>query len=76
MTATEFRRRLYTVRAELAETGGTATVAHKGRRFRIVAENAPRFTDRLVRHDTLKVDADDLVAAESGGWDWTKGKNL
>ncbi|TVQ29003.1 MAG: hypothetical protein EA382_00785 [Spirochaetaceae bacterium] len=68
MTATELRQKLYVVLAELAEQGGSVRVTHKNRAFTLTPEEGTSFTSRLIRHDTLSVPADDLVAAESAGW--------
>lgn len=76
MTATEFRKRLYAVLNEVAETNGEVTVTHKNRSFRIVAREKAPFVDRLVVHDTLKVPADELVVAGASGWNWDEETNL
>lgn len=76
MTATEFRQRLYSILGELAETGGTVSISHKNRRFRIVPEESSRFVDRLVAHRTLNVDPDDIVGEAATEWDWREAKNL
>jgi len=76
MTATELRKRLYTVLNEIAETGNEVTITHKSRSFSIVAHDATPFVDRLVRHDTLRVPADELVAAEAADWAWDEGSQL
>lgn len=76
MTATEFRQRLYTVLGELAESGGRAVITHRNRTFFIVPQESPALTERLVRHDTLRVDPDELVAAEPPVWEWDEERNL
>ena len=76
MTATEFRQQLYVVLAELAESGGSVRITHKNRTFRIEPEDGASFIERLVRHDTLNVPADDLVAAEPAGRQWDEDRNL
>ncbi|MCA1754283.1 MAG: hypothetical protein LC641_06230 [Spirochaeta sp.] len=76
MTASELRKQLYTVLNELAESGGDVTVTHKSRSFSIVAHDSTPFVDRLVRHDTLRVPADELVAAEAADWAWDEGSQL
>lgn len=76
MTATEFRQHLYTVLGRLAEQGGTVTITHKNRTFNLTPDENRGVLDRLVRHDTLNVPPDDLLAAESSGWEWREPENL
>ena len=76
MTATQFRQQMYQVLAELARSGGQATVTHRDRTFFVVPESHPSLMDRLVPHDTLRVNADELIAAESPAWEWNEEHNL
>ncbi|MFW5718004.1 MAG: hypothetical protein ACOCY8_07520 [Spirochaetota bacterium] len=76
MTATELRRQLYVVLGRIAESGDTVRVTHKNHSFRIVPDDRRPFTERLVRHDTLLVPADELVASEPGDWQWDEDHNL
>jgi antitoxin (DNA-binding transcriptional repressor) of toxin-antitoxin stability system len=76
MTATQLRQQLYVVLGRIAESGDTVEVTHKNHTFRIVPEDTRTFTDRLVRHDTLLVPADELVASEPGDWQWSEDRNL
>lgn len=76
MTATEFRQRLYQVLNEVADSGTRAVVTHRNRTFYVEPEAKPLLTDRLVRHDTLGVSPDELVAAESPAWEWNEERNL
>lgn len=76
MTATQLRQQLYVVLGRIAETGDTVRVTHKNRSFRIVPEDGRTFTERLVRHNTLLVPADDLVASDRGNWQWSEDRNL
>ena len=76
MKATEFRQHLYTVLGRLADEGGTVTITHKNRTFRVIPDENRGFLERLVPHDTLNVPPDDLVAAESSGWEWREPENF
>ena len=76
MTATEFRQHLYTVLSRLADQGGSVTITHKNRTFRLISEENRSFLDRLVPHDTLNVPSDDLSAAEDSLCEWREPENL
>ena len=76
MTATEFRQHLYQVLNEVANSGTRAVVTHRNRTFFVVPEAKPLLTDRLVRHDTLRVTPEELVAAEAPAWEWNEEGNL
>ena len=76
MTATQFRRQIYQVLSDLARSGGQATVTHRDRTFFIVPKARPALMDRLVSHDTLRVHADNLIAAESPAWEWSEDRNI
>ena len=76
MTATEFRQHLYTLLGRLADKGGTVTITYKNQTFRLIPEENRGILDRLVPHDTLNVSPDDLVTAESSGWEWREPENL
>lgn len=76
MTATQLRQQIYVVLGRIAESGDTVRVTHKNHRFRIVPDDARSFVDRLVRHDTLLVPADDLVGGEPDDWQWSEDRNL
>lgn len=76
MTATQLRQQLYVVLGRIAESGDTVRVTHKNHSFRIVPEDGRSFAERLVRHDTLLVPADDLVASEPDHWQWSEDRHL
>ena len=76
MTATEFRQQLYAVLNRMADQGGSVTITHKNRAFRLTPENNRGLLDRLVPHDTLNVPPDDLSAAEYSLWEWREPENL
>lgn len=76
MTATEFRQHLYQVLNEVADAGTRAVVTHRNRTFYVVPEAKPLLTDRLVRHDTLRVSPDQLVEGGPPLWEWNEEGNL
>ncbi len=76
MTATEFRQRLYQVLGELADSGGNAIITHRNRTFLVVPKEQPVLTERLIPHNTLLVDSEELVDAEMPGWEWDEERNL
>lgn len=61
MTATDLRKHIYEVLSEVAESGVSAEVTHKGRTFRITAVDRRPFVDRLVRREVLRVHPDEIV---------------
>ena len=76
MTATEFRQHVYQILAQLGQSGGTALITHRNKRFYVVPEDQPKLTDRLIRHKTLKVEPEALFASESSEWEWNEEQNL
>ena len=76
MTATQLRQQLYVVLGRIAESGDTVRVTHKNRTFRIVPDDRRSFTERLVRHNTLLVPADELVSSRLGDWQWSEDRHL
>ena len=62
ITPTELRKNLYRLLDEVIETGEPLEVERKGRRLRIIAEpEGGKKLDRLVKHDCIVGDPEDLV---------------
>jgi hypothetical protein len=76
MTATEFRQQLYKVLGKLADSGGSVRITHRGRNFYMVPEAKPTLMERLVPHDTLRADPDEIVNGEASAWEWDEERNL
>ena len=76
MPTTEFRHQLHKILGTLADSGGKAVITHRNRTFFLVPEDEPALTERLVPHDTLLVDPDELFHAEPPVWEWGEDRNL
>jgi antitoxin (DNA-binding transcriptional repressor) of toxin-antitoxin stability system len=76
MTATELRQQLYVILGRLADTGETVRITHKNHVFSLVPEEPRSFRDRLVRHPTLLVQPDELVASDANGRQWNEERNF
>jgi hypothetical protein len=73
LSATKLRESLYAVLDHVLETGVPAIVERKGRRIRIVPDNAPSRIERLERHDAIVGDAEALVHLDwSSSWNEEK----
>lgn len=76
MTATEFRRELYRVLDEAAESGREVAITHKNRVFRIMPQSVRPIQERLVAHDTLNVAEAPHSGSLSAAWEWNEIQNL
>ncbi|MEX2443259.1 MAG: hypothetical protein WD492_06630 [Alkalispirochaeta sp.] len=76
MTATEFRQELYKVLAELAVSGGSAKITHRGRAFYVIPEADPPLMERLIPHDTLRVEPEEIITDGASEWEWNEDRNL
>ena len=73
LSATKLRENLYAVLDQVLETGVPAIVERKGRRIRIVPDNAPSRLERLERHDAIIGDPEELVHMDWSS-SWNGGK--
>ncbi|MEW5815872.1 MAG: type II toxin-antitoxin system Phd/YefM family antitoxin [Spirochaetota bacterium] len=73
LSATKLRENLYAVLDQVLKTGVPAIVERKGRRIRIVPDNAPSRLERLERHDAIIGDPEELVHLDwSSSWNGEK----
>jgi hypothetical protein len=71
ITASKLRADIYRVLDYVLETGEAVEIDRRGRRLRIVADDAPSRLDRLVpRSDSISGDPEDLVHLDWSG-EWT-----
>jgi len=74
MTATAFRKDLYQSLDQVAQTGVPLEITKKGKRLRVsLADTVDKFS-RLVPHDSIIGDPDELVNLRV--YEWTEEKNL
>lgn len=74
MTATALRKDLYQALDQVAESGTPVEIERKGKKLLImVADKVDKFA-RLVPHDSIVGDPDELVNLKV--YEWTEEKNL
>lgn len=70
LTPTELRQNLYRLLDEVAESGEPISVERHGKRLTIAADTTPGRLERLVPHDAIVGDPEDLVHMDwSDSWD-------
>jgi len=61
VTASQLRNDIYRMLDKVLETGSPLIVERKGRRLKIVCDETPSKLSRLVKHDCIAGDPEDLV---------------
>lgn len=61
VTASKLRQDIYRLLDQVLETGEPIEIERKGRRLRIIADDAPAKLERLIERRTVIGDPDDLV---------------
>ncbi len=61
ISATKLRQNLYSILDAVIDTGIPVEIERKGRRLKIVPDKPVPKWDRLVKHDTVNGDPDDLI---------------
>jgi len=72
ITPTELRRNLYRLLDEVAEGGESLSVDRHGKQVVITTAPAPGRLDRLVPHDAVVGDSEDLAPVDWSAY-WTEG---
>jgi prevent-host-death family protein len=74
ITATELRNNLYKILDRVLENGEEITIRRKGKKIRMIDASPKRRSDRLVPHDTIVGDPEELVSLKV--WEWNEERNL
>jgi len=72
MTASTLRKNIYRLLDQVLETGQPLEIERKGRLLRVVPVGQPSKIARLVKHDCLRGDPEDIVHVDWSG-EWGRG---
>lgn len=74
MTATALRKDLYGTLDQVAESGTPVQIERKGKKLLIIAADETDKFSRLIPHNSIVGDPDELVNLKV--WEWDEEKNL
>jgi PHD/YefM family antitoxin component YafN of YafNO toxin-antitoxin module len=61
VTASKLRENIYRILDQVLQTGTPVEIKRKGRTLKIVSEDAPKKTSRLIRRNIIHGRAEDLI---------------
>ncbi|MCI0416824.1 type II toxin-antitoxin system Phd/YefM family antitoxin [bacterium] len=67
LTASKLRENIYRILDQVLQTGTPVEIERKGRTLKIVSEDPPKKTSRLIRRDIIQGPPEDLIHI-----DWSK----
>ena len=75
VTASKLRKDIYNLLDHVLETGEPLEIERKGRLLKVIPERKPSKLDRLVKHDAIVGNPDDLVHIDWSS-EWSPEDNL